>query len=104
MAGNKNSGRRKSLVVEASTQKILDDTAPVASKLLADHVRGKRKRLSTSLQRACEFVIEHAIGKARQKIEHSGGIMTYGQLLSRAEELETKSPELLINADKVSKN
>lgn len=100
--GGEGSGRRTSILVEANTQKMIDDAAPHAAKLLSEHVRGTRKRLSSSLQRACEYVIDHAIGKSRQKVEHSGGILTYRQLADGAEELDKKPRPILADAMEIA--
>ena len=99
-------GRKSKSSVEAGVQQVLDGAAPYAATLLRDHIRKVRgvKSLKPSVQRACEYVIDHSIGKARQKIEHSGGIMTYGALVKSAEDIETANPELLIDATKVGKN
>ncbi|KKK79347.1 hypothetical protein LCGC14_2834450, partial [marine sediment metagenome] len=99
-------GRKSKSSVEAGVQQVLDGAAPYAATLLRDHIRKVRgvKSLKPSVQRACEYVIDHSIGKARQKIEHSGGVMTYGQLVESAEGIEKNSPELLIDVDKMARN
>lgn len=61
------SGRKHRSFTEAGTQQIIDGAAPKAAAILRDHIQGKRKRLSYSLQKACEYVIDHATGKAKAK-------------------------------------
>lgn len=94
------SGRRSKAYYEADVQEVLSQGAKVAARMLQDHLDQKkgRKTLKSSLQRACEFVIDHAIGKARQKVEHSGGIMTYGELAKSAEALNAKPRPILAEA------
>ena len=78
MAGNENSGNKSKYNKAVTVQTILDGSALEAAGILDRHVFQKKgfKKMPSSLQRACEYVIDHAIGKSRQKIEHSGGIMT----------------------------
>jgi len=85
-------------LVNANTQRYLDAAAPECALVLVEHGKGKRKRISASRQRACEYIIDHAIGKARQKVEHSGGIMTYGDLARSAEGLDKKPRPILADA------
>ncbi|TET43046.1 MAG: hypothetical protein E3J60_01250 [Dehalococcoidia bacterium] len=90
-------GRRSKAYYQADVQEVLSQGAKVAARMLQDHLDQKkgRKTLKSSLQRACEFVIDHAIGKARQKVEHSGGIMTYGELAKSADNLDAKPRPIL---------
>jgi len=67
----KKGGRQKRSKVEAGVQQIIDGAAPYAAALLRD------------------------IGKARQKVEHSGGILTYAQLAKSAGELDKKPRDIL---------
>lgn len=53
------------------------------------------KNFSRDYLTACFFVIEQTIGKARQKVEHSGGIMTYGELAKSADNLDAKPRPIL---------
>ncbi len=85
----------------AHAQKYLDEAAPECAKVLIEHGMGKRKRLQSSRQRACEYVIDHAIGKPRQKIEHSGGVMTYAQLSKSAAELDKKPRDILADTEEL---
>ena len=89
-----------------SVQEVLEGTAKEASILLDNYIRKVKgyTKMSPEKLRACQFVIDHAVGKARQKIEHSGGVMTYGQLVASAEGIEKNSPELLINVNTIAKN
>lgn len=97
-------GRPRKDSYKLDTQAILEGTAPEAARLLSNHVYRRRgqRTLKPSLQRACEFVIEHAIGKARQKVEHSGGIMTYKQLLDSAQELDSKPRDILAEVEEIA--
>lgn len=103
-------GRPRKDQHKQDAQAILDKAAPVAAQILSDHVARKRsaRTIKSSLQRACEYVIDHAIGKPRQKVEHSGGILTYQSLAKSAEELEQKPREELADkleiSEKFSKN
>lgn len=104
MPGNENSGRLSKYQKVASVQTILDGSAKEAAGILDRHIN-KRKgwlKLKPSLQRACEYVIDHAIGKSRQKIEHSGGVMTYGILAKSAEDLEKKPRDILADVEEIA--
>ncbi|MBU2177669.1 MAG: hypothetical protein KJ556_21465 [Gammaproteobacteria bacterium] len=81
----------------APIQEIIDMTAPQAADILRKHIERKQgwRTLPPGLQRACEYIIDHAIGKARQKVEHSGGIMTYDELAKAAGELDKKPRPIL---------
>ena len=104
MSGNSNSGRKAKSVVIAGVQQVLDATASDAAQILKSHILRERgfKYLSMDLQRACEYVIDHAIGKARQKVEHSGGVMTYRQVLNGATELDTKPRPILAEVEEIA--
>jgi len=93
-------GRHKKGYYEADVTEVMAGTAKTAVRLLQEHinqVKGK-KNLKPSLQRACEYVIDHTIGKARQKVEHSGGILAYGELAKSAEGLDQKPRPVLADA------
>ena len=66
-----------------------------------EYMRHSYRHISTDLQRACEYFIDHAIGKARQKIEHSGGILTYGALAKEAEKIASKPRDVLADAEEI---
>jgi len=97
-------GRPPKAYFAVPVQEVLNLTAPVAARILQAHIERKRgyKTLSAGLQRACEYVIDHAIGKARQKIEHSGGVLTYSDLAKSAETLEKKPREVLADAEEIA--
>ena len=97
-------GRKPHGAVEAGVQQVLDTTASEASAILRKHIKRQRgyKKLPADLQRACEYVIDHAIGKARQKIEHSGGILTYGSLAKEAEKIAAKPRDVLADAEEIA--
>ena len=104
MAGNENSGKLSKYDKIANVQTILDLSAIEAAAILDQHIRRRKnyKTLKGSLQRACEYVIDHAIGKARQKIEHSGGILTYSDLAKSAEDLEKKPRDILSEVEELA--
>ncbi len=96
-------GQRPDSYYRQPTQVTLNMTAPRAARMLEDHiwqVKGYRD-IKLSLQRACEFVIEHSIGKARQKIEHSGAVLTYGEVSKSAENLAKKGRDVLADAEAI---
>jgi len=97
-------GRPKRSHYQQPVQDIINVTAPAAALILKQHIERRRgyKTLALSLQRACEYVIDHAIGKSRQKVEHSGGIMTYGQLAKSAEALDTKPRPILADVEEIA--
>ena len=95
-------GRKSKSNAYAGHQQQLDYAAKDALAILVDRVGGKRKRIAPDLQRACEYVIDHAIGKARQKIEHSGGILTYGSLAKEAEKIASKPRDVLADAEEIA--
>ncbi len=97
-------GQRPDSYYRQSPQKTLVSTAARAARVLEDHiwqVKGQRD-LKTSLQRACEYVIDHAVGKPRQKIEHSGAVLTYGEVAKSAEGLATKGRAVLADAEAIA--
>lgn len=104
MAGNENSGKKSKYDKIANVQTILDSSAIEAAAILDRHIHRMKgaKTIKTSLQRACEYVIDHAIGKARQKIEHSGGILTYSELAKSAEVIEKKPPSILADVEEIA--
>jgi len=97
----------------ADCQQILDGSATDAARILTELMKGKRKSLSGGRQRACEFVIEHSIGKATQKaiIKHTGSPLTYKELADDAEKIIAKAkaegkaiPDVLEQAEAVAAN
>ncbi len=97
-------GRKPKGYYERGVQDILDGTAPHAARRLQDLIEQKKgsKNMKSNLQRACEYVIDHAVGKARQKIEHSGGIMTYGELARSADALDKKPRRVLADVEEIA--
>ena len=100
----KGAGRKSKEYHTKPTQDILNLTAPIAARILQEHIERKhgRKTLKSSLQRACEYVIDHAIGKSRQKIEHSGAILTYADLAKGASELDSKPRPILADVMEIA--
>ena len=97
-------GRPRKDSYRTNTQAILNGSAPMAAQILDDHINGKRgmKTIKPTLQRACEYVIDHAIGKSRQKVEHSGGILTYGELAKSAAALDKKPRDILAEVEEIA--
>ena len=75
-------------------------TAPRAAILLQLYIERKRgfTTMSRDLIEACKYIIDHTIGKARQKVELSGGVMSYGELVKSADELDKKPRPVLADA------
>ena len=96
----KRKGRPPKVDDRRAVNEILADSAPLAAAILQKHIERRRgfRHLASDIQRACEYVIDHAIGKARQKVEHSGGVMTYGELAKSAEGLDKKPRPILAEA------
>ena len=100
----KGAGPKSKAYLRKPTQDILNMTAPIAARILQEHIERKhgRKTLKPSLQRACEYVIDHAIGKSRQKIEHSGAILTYADLAKAAAALDSKPRPILADVMEIA--
>lgn len=97
-------GRHTKEYYSAPVQEILNLTAPSAARILQQHIEKKKgyAYLKASLQRACEYVIDHAIGKARQKVEHSGGILSREELLKSANALDEKPRDFLADVEELA--
>ena len=89
---------------ERGIQDRLNGSAPYAVTLLDNHMNQRRgyKSIKDSVLKTCFYIIDHAIGKARQKIEHSGGIVTYGEVAKGAEELEKKPRPILADVEEIA--
>lgn len=76
-------GRHPKGWYEADVQEVLNGGARKAARIINAHMEQSQghKKIKDSVLKICFFVIDHAIGKARQKIEHSGGILTYGEII-----------------------
>ena len=98
-------GRHPKGWYEADVQEVLNGGARRAVRILNAHMdqsAGNRK-IKDSVLKICFFVIDHAIGKAKQKVEHSGGILTYKgivqsidkprEVLAEVEEIASKYQE-----------
>lgn len=85
-------------------QEIINLSAPHAARILQEFIERRRgsRKINSALQRACEFIIDHAIGKARQKIEHSGGILTYAELSKSADNLDEKPRDILADIEELA--
>ena len=97
-------GRPRKDVQNRAIQDILDGTARDAAILLQKLIEQRRghKHINSGLQRACEYVIDHALGKSRPKAEHSAGVMTYKQLADSAEKLEQSGREIIAAAEEIA--
>lgn len=97
-------GQKPNSFYQVPVQEVINMTAPHAARILQSHIKGERryKNLKKSLQDVCFYVIDHAIGKSRQKVEHSGGIMTYGELAKSAEKLEKKPRPILADVEEIA--
>ena len=95
-------GRKTRTVEHATATQILEGAVIPAAKLLRDLISGTRKRISQQRYSAAVFNIEQCLGKARQKIEHSGGILTYNDIVKDAEKLEKKPRDILADAEEIA--
>lgn len=77
---------------------IIEETAPIASRRLQEFILQKKnhKTLPNEMMAACRFIIEQTIGKATQKIFHSGAILTYSDLALAAVALDKGTPRPML--------
>ena len=89
---------------ERGLQDRLSNAAPDAVTILDNHMNQRRgyKTIKESVLKTCFYIIDHAIGKARQKIEHSGGILTYAELSKGADELDKKPRDILADVEEIA--
>ncbi len=98
-------GRHSKAYYNADVTEVLAGTAKEAARLLQAHVnqvKGHKANMKPSLQRACEYTIDHTIGKARQKVIISGGVLAYGELAKSAGDLDKKPRPVLADALEVA--
>ena len=97
-------GRKPKGYYERGIQDILDSTAHEAALLLDRFIHKAKgfKFITTEKLAACKFVIDHAVGKSKQKIEHSGGILTYAALAKGASELDSKPRPILADVMEIA--
>jgi len=97
-------GRKPKGYYERGVQDRLNGLAPDAVTILDHHIHQRKgyKTIKDSVLKSCWYIIDHAIGKARQKIEHSGGVLTYSELAKSAEALEKKPREVLADAEEIA--
>jgi len=100
----KGAGRKPKSYYTRAIQDILDGTARDAAIVLQQLIEQRKghKTINAGLQRACEYVIDHALGKARPKAEHTGGAMTYKQLADSANNLEKNGRDILADVEEVA--
>ena len=98
-------GRKAKSYTNAATQQVIDAAAPRAAAILRDVVTGTRKKISFTRQRACEFIIEHAIGRPTQKVQmkHTGQPITYQELAEGADRIIKAAHEAGKTTDDVLK-
>lgn len=97
-------GRHPKGWYEADIQEVLNGSARSAARIIKAHMDQSKgnKTIKESVLKICFYVIDHAIGKARQKIEHSGGILTYAELSKGAEELDKKPRPILAEVEEIA--
>lgn len=100
----KGAGRKPKSYYTRAIQDILDGTARDAAIVLQQLIEQRRghKTINSGLQRACEYVIDHALGKSRPKAEHTGGAMTYKQLADSANKLEENGRDILTEVEEIA--
>ena len=98
------SGRKAKTVLTRQTNQIIEDTAPHAAQYLMKVVKGEVKRPSLARIEVCKFVINHAIGSPRQKIEHSGEIQTSLSDLARSAEEALRDAGFIITRESVGED
>ena len=100
----KGAGRKPKSYYTRAIQDILDGTARDAAIVLQQLIEQRKghKTINAGLQRACEYVIDHALGKARPKAEHTGGAMTYKQLADSANNLEKNGRDILADVEEIA--
>lgn len=100
----KGAGRKPKDYYTRAVQDIINGTAREAAIMLDNYIKRKRgsKKITRDMIEACKYVIDQAIGKARQKIEHSGGIMTYRDLANSAEKAEQSGRDILADVEEIA--
>ena len=96
-------GKRVASYYAKGAQGIISDSAVVAAEILDKHVRRRRgwTTLPAGLFESCKFIIDHAIGRAKIKVEHSGAVLTYGEVSKSAENLAKKGRDILADAEAI---
>ena len=97
-------GRHPKGWYEADIQEVLNGSARSAARLIQAHMEQSKgnKTIKESVLKICFYVIDHAIGKARQKIEHSGGILSYAELSKSATNLDKKPRDILADVEELA--
>ena len=106
--GEGKSGRKPPAYYRREVMAILKGSAPYAAIVIDENIRAntrgtgkKRPVLPAGLAGICQFVIEQVVGKAKQKIEHSGAVLTYGEVSKSAENLAKKGRDILADAEAI---
>ncbi len=106
--GEGKSGRKPPAYYKREVMDVLKGSAPYAAIVLDENIRAntrgtgkKRPVLPAGLAGICQFVIEQVVGKAKQKIEHSGAVLTYGEVSKSAENLAKKGRDILADAEAI---
>ncbi len=97
-------GRKPRNYYTRAFQDVLNSSASHAAALLQQFIERTRghKTISRELLDACKFVIDHAVGKAKQKVEHSGGVLTYKQIHDDVGNMEEKGCAILADAEELA--
>lgn len=80
-------GRKTHNYIYQTARETLHSAAIPASSLLREFIIGKKvKKISRTKLDACIFILEQVIGKAKIKVEHDIGNLTYDALVRLATE------------------
>lgn len=99
-------GRKPKGYHERGVQEVLDGSATKAAQILKDHMNqaAGHKKIKDSVMKIAFYIIDHTIGKARIKVEHSGGVLSYSEIAKSAEDLLKKPPPVLVDAEKIAQD
>lgn len=97
-------GRRSNAYYKVPAQQVVNLTASRAARILQDFINRRAGKLSLApgLQKACEYIIDHAIGKARMKPDLAGGHMSYKELMDSADKLDDKPRPILADVEEIA--
>lgn len=97
-------GKKPAAYYETPVQAILEETAPVAARRLQEFIDRKQghKSLVADMRQACEFVINHVLGKPTNKIAFTGALLTYSDLASSAYALEKGTRRVLADSMEIT--
>lgn len=97
-------GRKPKGYYERGIQDRLNSSAPAALTILDRHMNQQtgHKKIKDSVLKTCFYIIDHTVGKARIKVEHTRGILTYSEIAKSADKLKEKPPPVLVDAEKIA--